>query len=254
MTEKIMEWDNPYQGHHQAYLYYNYQYKRLNGISQHKPDIAYNNNILYYYNKGNRPVRIDDESGIQQFEYGNMREITKQSHIFTLPYIQHYEDELFFYHGDHLSSTQMITDLYGNVVQQVHYAPFGEVIIEYNAYWHQGKVPDYKFNAKELDEENGMYYYSARYYNPPTFISRDPLFEKYFWMSPYAYCMNNPLIFIDPTGEDVEIVCPVTNQKVLYTPSMAIPDGSSDFVSNAITSLNAMNSTKNGNIVLGDLV
>ena len=37
----------------------------------------------------------------------------------------------------------------------------------------------YAFNAKELDEENGMYYYSARYYAPPTFISRDPLFEKY---------------------------------------------------------------------------
>jgi hypothetical protein len=47
-----------------------------------------------------------------------------------------------------------------------------------------------------------MYYYSARYYNPPTFISRDPLFEKKPFMSPYAYCRNNPLIFIDPNGED----------------------------------------------------
>jgi RHS repeat-associated protein len=56
------------------------------------------------------------------------------------------------------------------------------------------------FNAKELDEENGMYYYSARYYNPPIFISRDPLFEKYPWMSPYAYCSNNPINRIDPTG------------------------------------------------------
>jgi RHS repeat-associated protein len=56
------------------------------------------------------------------------------------------------------------------------------------------------FNAKELDEENGMYYYSARYYNPPTFISRDPLFEKYPFMSPYAYCSNNPVNKVDPTG------------------------------------------------------
>jgi hypothetical protein len=47
-----------------------------------------------------------------------------------------------------------------------------------------------------------MYYYSARYYNPPTFISRDPLFEKKPWVNPYAYCRNNPLIFIDPNGED----------------------------------------------------
>jgi RHS repeat-associated protein len=52
----------------------------------------------------------------------------------------------------------------------------------------------------EFDEENSMYYFSARYYNPPTFISRDPLFEKKPWMSAYAYCFNNPLKYIDPTG------------------------------------------------------
>ena len=63
---------------------------------------------------------------------------------------------------------------------------------------------NYLFNAKELDEESGMYYYSARYYAPPTFISRDPLFEKYFWMSPYAYCNNNPVNLIDPDGEEPE--------------------------------------------------
>ncbi|HON21085.1 MAG TPA: RHS repeat-associated core domain-containing protein, partial [Bacteroidales bacterium] len=60
----------------------------------------------------------------------------------------------------------------------------------------------YAFNAKELDEENNMYYYSARYYAPPTFISRDPMFEKYPFISPYAYCANNPLKYVDPTGED----------------------------------------------------
>jgi RHS repeat-associated protein len=61
------------------------------------------------------------------------------------------------------------------------------------------------FNGKELDEESGMYYYSARYYAPPVFTSRDPLFEEYPFMSPYAYCANNPLIIIDPTGEEVEV-------------------------------------------------
>jgi RHS repeat-associated protein len=90
----------------------------------------------------------------------------------------------------------------GYVIQEIHYAPFGEVISEYTPYWHGGKIPDYLFNGKELDEENGMYYYEARYYNPPMFISRDPLFEKKPFMSPYAYCRNNPLIFIDPNGED----------------------------------------------------
>ena len=61
-------------------------------------------------------------------------------------------------------------------------------------------LPKYSFNAKELDEETGMYYYEARYYKPPVFTSRDPLFEKYFWMSPYAYCANNPMKYVDPSG------------------------------------------------------
>jgi RHS repeat-associated protein len=111
-----------------------------------------------------------------------------------------YEPELYFYQGDHLSSTQVVTDINGMVKQGILYAPFGEVITEYNAYWHQGKIPDYMFNAKELDEENGMYYYEARYYNPPMFISRDPLFEKKPWINPYAYVSNNPINRIDPTG------------------------------------------------------
>lgn len=35
------------------------------------------------------------------------------------------------------------------------------------------------------------------------FISIDPLAEKYYHISPYAYCMNNPISYIDPNGMDV---------------------------------------------------
>jgi RHS repeat-associated protein len=60
------------------------------------------------------------------------------------------------------------------------------------------------FNAKEYDSESGNYYYEQRYYNPKygIFESRDQLFEKYFWMSPYVYCMNNPVKYIDPDGRE----------------------------------------------------
>ena len=111
------------------------------------------------------------------------------------------ETALFFYHPDHLGSTGMVTDNSSNITQGFLYAPFGEIITEFNPSWESGRIPKYSFNGKELDEESGMYYYSARYYSPPTFISRDPLFEKKF-TSPYAYCLNNPLRFIDPDGRD----------------------------------------------------
>jgi RHS repeat-associated protein len=112
------------------------------------------------------------------------------------------ESALFFYHPDHLGSTGMVTDNISNYTQGMLYAPFGEIICDYNPTFHDSPMPNYAFNAKELDEENNMYYYSARYYAPPTFISRDVLFEKYPSINPYSYCSNSPVNRIDPNGED----------------------------------------------------
>ena len=63
----------------------------------------------------------------------------------------------------------------------------------------------YLFNAKEFDEETGLYYYGARYYEPrlSLWISTDPMQEKYPNVSGYVYCLNNPILFKDPDGKDV---------------------------------------------------
>lgn len=114
-----------------------------------------------------------------------------------------HEPALFFYHPDHLGSTGMVTDNNATVTQGFLYTPFGELLYEYSPGWQSGIIPKYSFNAKELDEENGMYYYSARYYAPPTFISRDEKFEEFPTISPYSYCKGNPVILVDPDGRDV---------------------------------------------------
>jgi RHS repeat-associated protein len=109
----------------------------------------------------------------------------------------------YYYHSDHLGSSSLITNLDGDVVQHVEYVPFGEVFIEErNNTWNT----PYLFNAKELDEETGLYYYGARYYDPriSIFISADPMQEKYPFISTYAYTFQNPIKFIDPTGMGVE--------------------------------------------------
>ena len=64
------------------------------------------------------------------------------------------------------------------ITQGFLYAPFGEITTEYAPLWQNGTLPKYAFNAKELDEETGMYYYEARYYKPPVFTSRDPRWTK----------------------------------------------------------------------------
>ena len=112
--------------------------------------------------------------------------------------------EIYYYHSNHLSSTMYVTDMQQSVVQSFLYAPYGEIISGYNTHIMGEAFPKYTFNAKELDEETGMYYYEARYYAPPVFTSRDAMFEKYFWMSPYAYCANNPVKYVDPSGMEME--------------------------------------------------
>ena len=74
---------------------------------------------------------------------------------------EEYEKMQFYYHPDHLGSSSYITNLDGEVSQHIEYVPFGEVFIEERN--HTWNTP-YLFNAKELDEETGMYYYGARYY------------------------------------------------------------------------------------------
>jgi RHS repeat-associated protein len=66
----------------------------------------------------------------------------------------------------------------------------------------------YKFGGKELDGMHGLNWYDfeARQLDAaiPRFTTMDPLAEKYYSVSPYAYCLNNPLRFTDPTGMDPE--------------------------------------------------
>ena len=110
-----------------------------------------------------------------------------------------YENLQFFYHPDHLGSSSFITNLDGEVVQHIEYVPFGEVFIEErNSVWNT----PYLFNAKEFDEETGMYYYGARYYDPriSLWTSTDPKQEDYYNVCTYCYVICNPTKFIDIEG------------------------------------------------------
>ena len=108
-------------------------------------------------------------------------------------------EETFFYHSDHLGSTSYITDQDGNITQYTAYLPYGELLVDEHS---SSEELPYKFNGKELDEETGLYYYGARYLNPTSSVwyGVDPLMEKYPHASPYVYCANNPIRYIDPTG------------------------------------------------------
>lgn len=130
------------------------------------------------------------------------------------------ENDVYWYHPDHLGSSSFITGIDGEVNQNIEYFPSGEVFLEnhLNSY----NTP-YKYNSKELDDETGYYYYGARYYNPRVSLwlnvdplaSYDPMMNVEHYidgehnggvynagnLNPYIYCYQNPVIYVDPDGK-----------------------------------------------------
>ncbi len=110
-----------------------------------------------------------------------------------------------FYHTDHLGSSRVITDQIGDRKERIEYLPFGAYreAVDYDQ-----SYPDvyYTYTGQEEDDELGLYNYKARLYDPVLgrFISADsvvPYPEDPQAMNRYTYCLNNPLIYTDPSGE-----------------------------------------------------
>ena len=112
-----------------------------------------------------------------------------------------------YYLKDHLGNTRLAVNTSGQggtVVQQTDYYPFGMDIASYNG----GLDNKYRYNGKEFQEDVinskslGWYDYGARFYDPAIgrWHSIDPLAEKSRRWSPYNYCVDNPMRFIDPDG------------------------------------------------------
>jgi RHS repeat-associated protein len=120
---------------------------------------------------------------------------------------------LYFYHPDHVSSTSYVTDVDGQLYEHMQYFPSGEPWVDQRS--NTERLP-YLFSSKELDQETGLYYFGARYYDPRVglWTSADPASTEYLDgqigiggvydpinLSTYSYTRHNPLRFIDPTGE-----------------------------------------------------
>ena len=111
----------------------------------------------------------------------------------------------YYYNQDHLGNNREVVDANGVVQQVTNYYPFGAPYVDATAVKCDSLQP-YKYNGKELDLMHGLntYDYGARQHDP--ILCRwdriDPLCEKYYNVSPYNYCHNNPIIMIDPNGMD----------------------------------------------------
>jgi RHS repeat-associated protein len=99
-----------------------------------------------------------------------------------------------------------VTNQTGTVVEEMGYLPFGATLFKNNA---NGSTWEsvYRFTGQEFDEESQLYNYNARLYDPIMcrFISPDPIVPHPYnpqSLNRYAYVLNNPLRYTDPSGHE----------------------------------------------------
>lgn len=111
-----------------------------------------------------------------------------------------------FHLKDHLGSSRVVFSETGAVEQETHYYPYGGIMADLST---GQDAQRHKYNGKELDRMHGLdwYDYGARHYDAiiGRWTTMDPLCEKYYNVSPYAYCVNNPVKYIDENGDSTRV-------------------------------------------------
>ena len=114
-----------------------------------------------------------------------------------------------YYIKDYQGNVRAVIDQQGTLEEVNNYYPYGALLGGGTLGGNQGVQP-YKYGTKELDRQNGLDWYDsqARMYDPllgrtPTI---DPKAEEYTPISPYAWCAGNPILFIDPDGNKLQLL------------------------------------------------
>ena len=165
--------------------------------------------ITYTYAADGTKLRVEHKIGSSTTRTTYCRNVIYEGSIakYLLTeegYVSLDNGEYYYYLKDHQGNNWVVVDQNSNVEETNHYYPFGGV------FTNTRNAQPYKYNGKELDTKKGLnwYDYGARMYDAA--LGRwhvvDPLAEKYSSVSPYNYCMNNPVNAIDSNGEKIVFV------------------------------------------------
>jgi len=110
----------------------------------------------------------------------------------------------YFYLHDRLGSVRLVLADDGAVKNTYTYEPFGDMLATECT---ETTENPFRFTGQWFDSEIEEYYLRARQYNPQIarFTSRDPVAGKLktpLTLSPYLYCLNDPIDRVDPGGEE----------------------------------------------------
>jgi RHS repeat-associated protein len=184
-------------------------------------DVCYEDNVTI---AGNDYVGNIEYYTFRYFDY-DLSEVPVESHLankvyFDQGYIQgfrlvHSTPRYYYFRHDQLGNIREVWAAayirYGQTkpaatVQRIQYYPSGLPWKNNDTYSPIGQ--NRKYNGKEFVEMHGLNEYDseARWYYPAIMrtTTMDPLAEKYYSISPYAWCGNNPVKFVDPDGRKIK--------------------------------------------------
>jgi RHS repeat-associated protein len=103
-----------------------------------------------------------------------------------------------WYLTDRLGSITGLTDDNGKLINSTTYDSYGHIASQSNP----TAADQFAFTGREFDQETGLYYFRARYYNPDlgTFLSDDPIGFESGTFNITSYCQNSPVNSFDNTG------------------------------------------------------
>lgn len=136
---------------------------------------------------------------------------------------------------DGLGNVRFTTDSSGNRIKSFSYDPFGNIRSQST-----GNDTNYRFSGEQSEQETGLYFLRARYYDPQTgrFISRDPIKGTMMdsrTQNPYIYTANNPINYSDPSGESMITDGLMNWSKILLPKATSIGQKCLQFIKNAKT-------------------
>lgn len=154
----------------------------------------------YGYDGMGRLASVRDHHGNLLFENGELSRLLVDGGYVTFTNgTPHYH----FHLKDHLGSSRVVFSETGVVEQETQYYPYGGIMADLST---GQDAQRHKYNGKELDRMHGLdwYDYGARHYDAVIgrWTTMDPLCEKYYDVSPYAYCVNNPVRYVDIDGKN----------------------------------------------------
>ncbi|MEH0021379.1 MAG: FG-GAP-like repeat-containing protein [Desulfobacter sp.] len=159
----------------------------------------------FFYDADNKRVRKTQGLSATLY-FGDRFEIingTPTLYVFAgnLRVAQVTDSDLAYFHKDHLGSTSAMSRQDGTVIDFGEYLPYGQDRSTNGLL----NFSPYKFTDQEQDQGTGLYNYDARLYDPliGQFVMADTIVPERYnpqSLNRYAYCLNNPLIYTDPTG------------------------------------------------------